>query len=148
MHISSNSMMMRIGLGKSIGFLFGLATAVSVSWNWSDAPSSFLWGLVLWYPTLGAFIGIFGVYDNHPVLQLPLPWWIRGPLIGAWGNLVASLLAYDQLLGFAHSFFGKGHLFSNPLWFAVDGLIFGMFVGYMATRYGGEGPATLAENQA
>jgi hypothetical protein len=35
---------------------------------------------LLWYTTLGAIIGVF---TWHPVLKLPLPWWIRAQALGA-----------------------------------------------------------------
>ena len=46
--------------------------------------------------SLGAVIGVFGVYTSHPVLHIPLPWWVRAPAIGGWMNFVLTLFAYDQ----------------------------------------------------
>ena len=48
------------------------------------------WGILLWYTTLGAIIGVFGVYTWNPVLKLPMPWWFLAPLLGAWMNFVST----------------------------------------------------------
>ncbi len=137
------SMMVRIATGKIIGLVFGLLTILVISLIWAEVPSSFLWGLMFWYITLGAFIGIFGVYTSHPVLDIPFPWYVRAPIIGAWGNLVVALIGYEPMSQFLIVAFGADAWLSNPLWFTVDGLAFGLLAGYCATSLGGEGPETV-----
>lgn len=44
---------------------------------------------------MGAFIRVFGMFTRHPVLRLPMTWWFRAPVIGAWMNLVLVFFAYD-----------------------------------------------------
>ena len=39
--------------------------------------------------------------------------------------------------------FGPDGLLTSPFWFALEGAIFGFLVGYLATRFGGEGPETV-----
>ena len=75
----NQSLTTRIAIGKGIGFLFGLAGFLLLPLFLPDAGWLLRWGILLWYTTVGAIIGVFGVYTRHPILKLPLPWWIRAP---------------------------------------------------------------------
>jgi hypothetical protein len=33
-------------------------------------------------------------------------------------------------------------MFDNPFWFAAEGALVGLVIGYLATWFGGEGPET------
>lgn len=98
--------------------------------------------MLLWYPTVGAFVGIFGVFSEHPVLKLPLPWWFRAPLVGAWMNLVLTFFAYNPMRTMLESAFGPGGLLTSPWWFVAEGAVVGLLIDYVATRFGGEGAET------
>ena len=136
------SLISRIAVGKGIGLLFGLIGFAALSLVEPQADTMFQWGILLWYPTVGAFIGVFGVFTWHPVLSLPMPWWFRAPWIGAWMNFVLMLFIYDDLQALTgHWFFGE--VFSSPFWLVVEGAIAGLVIGYLATRFGGEGRDTL-----
>ena len=39
--------------------------------------------------------------------------------------------------------FGENGLLSSPFWFTTEGALVGLVIGFFATRYGGEGKATL-----
>ena len=101
------------------------------------------WGILLWYATLGAIIGMFGVFTYHPVLKLPMPWWVRAPFLGAWMNFVLTFFAYDVMKDMLVAMFGPDGILASPFWFALEGALFGLLVGYLATRYGGEGKETV-----
>ena len=101
------------------------------------------WGILLWYTTLGAIIGVFGVLTWHPVLRLPMPWWFRAPLVGGWMNFVLTFFAYDTMSVMMESIFGAGGLLSSPFWFTAEGAVVGLVIGYFATRFGGEGKDTV-----
>ena len=137
------SIMTRIAIGKLIGFLFGLIGLLSLPYFLPDVDWLTRWGILLWYTTFGAIIGVFGVVTYHPVLKLPLPWWVRAPLMGAWLNFVLTFFAYDVMGEMLVSVFGEGSFFSSPFWFAAEGAILGLIIGYFATRYGGEGKETV-----
>ena len=139
---SKPSLMTRIAVGKGIGLLIGLAGFVSLPWYLPDASWYLRWGILLWYPTLGGLIGLFGVMDQHPVLKLPLPWWLRGPFIGAWMNFVLTLFMYETAAAMLRTMFGELGLFTSPFWFVLEGAIVGLIIGYFATRFGGEGAET------
>lgn len=75
----NSSLVTRIAIGKGVGLAFGLLGFLlfpifvpEVGW----LPRI---GILLWYTTLGAIIGAFGVFTFHPVLKFPLPWWFRAP---------------------------------------------------------------------
>lgn len=137
------SLVTRIAVGKALGLLFGLVGFLSIPYMLPEAPELLRWGFLLWYVTIGAFIGVSGVLNRHPSLDIPFPWWVRGPLIGGWMNLVLTLLDYDRLFAFGEALFGAGSLLASPFWFVLEGAIVGLVIGYAATRMGGEGPETL-----
>jgi len=139
------SLITRIAIGKGVGFLFGLAGFITLPYFMADAGWMLRWGILLWYPTVGAFIGVFGVFTWHPVLKLPMPWWFRAPLVGAWMNFVLTFFAYEEMAAAMIAFFGPAGMMTSPFWFVLEGAIVGLVIGFLATRFGGEGPETVAQ---
>ena len=140
--LSTPSLTTRVAIGKLVGFAVGIVGVgllasldVQVSWR-------FGLGVVFWYATLGAVIGVFGVYDRHPVLPLPLPW-LMGAFTGAWLNLVLTLIAHDALLAVMIDLFGQQGVLRSPYWLVVEGALVGLLIGWLARRFGGYGPQTL-----
>lgn len=134
------SLMTRIIVAKSTGFVLGLIGMLSLPFLVPDAPWTLRIAAVLWYTTLGAIIGVFGVFNWHPILKMPFPWWFRAPVIGAWMNLLVALFAYDMLGPMTQAV--TGGVLSSPYWFALEGAVLGYIIGFMATKFGGEGPET------
>jgi len=139
------SLVTRIAIGKAIGFLFGLFGFIFLPYFFPDASSLLRWGILLWYTTLGAIIGVFGVFTYHPILKLPFPWWFRSTIVGAWMNFVLSFFAYDAMQTMMISLFGEHGILTSPFWFAAEGDIVGLVIGYFATRFGGEGKAIVGK---
>ena len=137
------SLMLRIAIGKGIGFLFGLAGFLLFPYFIPDSGWLLRWGILFWYITVGCVIGVFGVVSYHPVLKLPMPWWFRSTLVGAWMNFVLVFFAYDVMADMIVAMFGEGGLIASPFWFTVEGAIIGLVIGYFATRFGGEGEETV-----
>ena len=139
---SPPSLTLRIGIGKAAGFIIGLAGFLILPLLAPEASWMLRWGILLWYTTLGAIIGVFGVYTSHPVLKIPFPWWVRGAFVGGWMNFVLTLFVYDE---FASIFaaLGVAGLLSSPFWFVLEGAVVGLFIAWFATRFGGEGPQTV-----
>lgn len=136
------SLMTRIAIGKGLGLLVGILGFVLLPTFLPDADLMLRWGILLWYATFGAIIGVFGVFDFHPILKLPLPWWFRSPFIGGWLNFVLVFFAHDDMRAMMVSMFGEGGMLQSPFWFVAEGAIIGFVIGYFATRYAGEGAAT------
>ena len=141
---SNPSLITRIAVGKLVGFVFGLIGLVSLPFFWPDADWLLRWGILFWYTTVGAVIGMFGVYTQHPILKLPLPWWLRSTMIGAWMNFVLVFFAFEKMEAMLTFMFAAGSILASPFWFVLEGAIVGIIIGYLATRIGGEGPETLA----
>jgi len=138
------SLTTRIGVGKLAGFFVGLSAFVFMPLFLPDVSQMTLWAFLLWYTTMGAVIGVYGVFDFHPVLEMPFPWWIRAPLLGAWFNFVLLLFIYDQLSAYLASLpLSLGAFFSLPLWFIIEGGFVGLLIGWLCTWTGGEGAATV-----
>lgn len=146
MLLSENpSLITRMAVGKGIGLLFGLVGFISLPFLVPEVDPLIRWGVLLWYTTLGAIIAIFGVFTWHPVLRLPLPWWVRAPLIGGWMNFVLTLFTYDVMEKLLLSIFGTEGFFASPFWFVLEGAIVGIVIGGFATKLGGEGRKTIQE---
>jgi len=137
------SLITRISVGKIIGFLFGLAGFIILPYIFPEADWQLRWGIMLWYTTMGAVIGVFGVFTYHPILNLPFPWWVRAPFVGAWLNFVLTLFIYDTMKVMLVNMFGEGGMFSSPFWLVAEGALVGLVIGYFATKFGGEGKETI-----
>ena len=137
------SLVTRVAIGKLLGFAMGLIGLIIIPYLWPDSGWMERIAFLFWYTTLGAFVGLVGVLDWHPVLRLPMPWWFSSTLVGAWMNFVLTLFIYDRLEVMMLDLFDAGWLFLSPFWFVAEGAIVGYLIGYFATRFGGEGPATV-----
>lgn len=137
------SLITRISVGKLIGFGIGLIGFVALPLFAPDTDWMLRWGILLWYTTVGAIIGIFGVFTWHPVLMLPLPWWVRAPFVGGWMNFVLTLFAYDRFESLMQAMFGRDGAAISPFWFVLEGAVAGLIIGFAATRLGGEGKDTV-----
>lgn len=141
--MESPSLVIRIAIGKLVGLAFGLAAFFLLPVFDSEADWLIRWGILLWYPTVGGVIGMAGVFDKHPVLNVPLPWWFRGPMIGGWMNFVLTFFAYDVMAQFMQKMFAGDGILTSPMWFVLEGAIVGLVIGFLATHIGGEGKETV-----
>ncbi|MGI9356907.1 MAG: hypothetical protein ACR2PF_17330 [Rhizobiaceae bacterium] len=142
--LESPSLILRIVLGKMVGFFIGLAGISTLPIFAADFSWMLMIGIVLWYSSLGAIIGVFGVFDNQPVFEIAIPWWLRAPLLGGWFNFVLTLLAYDQLSSLLNSItWFRAQMFSSPFWFVLEGAIVGFIIGAVCNWLGGEGAKTV-----
>jgi hypothetical protein len=137
--LEPSSLMTRIIIGKGIGFAIGLLGFTLLPFLLQEPDWLLRWGILLWYTTVGAVIGVFGVFTWHPILKLPMPWWFRAPLIGGWMNFVLTFFAYDTLQTLMIYNLGENGVISSPFWIVAEGVLVGLLIGYFATRFGGEG---------
>lgn len=137
------SLVTRIAIGKGAGFAIGLTGVLVMPYVIPDSSWMERLAFLFWYTTLGALVGIIGVFTWHPVLRIPLPWWLNSAMIGAWMNLVLTLFMYDRLNAMMLQIMGASGLLQSPFWFVAEGAIIGLLIGYFATRFGGEGPQTV-----
>ena len=135
------SLMLRITIGKSIGFIFGLVAFFVLPMM--GAPDlMFRLGFALWLIITGAMIGLMGVVTYHPLLHIPLPWWVRGPLIGMSTMLTLWLVAHERIDAIVINMFGPDTILSSGAWIIVDGLFIGLVMAWLATMLAGEGRET------
>ncbi len=137
------SITIRIAWGKFLGFLLGLTGILIIPKYVPDAGMTFTIGVLLWYTTLGAIIGLAGIYIRQPVINIGLPWWFRGTLFGSWFNMLLVLFAYDRLEQIMVSYFGETSMFTSPWWFVLEGAIVGFVMDGLLTAIGGEGPQAV-----
>ncbi len=140
---SNPSLITRIAIGKTVGFAFGLMGFFFLPYLFGATDLMIRWGFVFWYTTVGAFIGVFGVFTWHPILKLPMPWWFRSVWIGAWMNFVLTLFIFDRMQAYMIAIFGEDGALSSPFWFVSEGALVGLLIGYLATKFGGEGKETV-----
>ncbi|WND03771.1 hypothetical protein QGN29_05200 [Temperatibacter marinus] len=140
----TSSLMKRIIIGKSLGFLFGLIGTLAYLMLDPTIAMRFQVGFVLWYTTLGAIVAMMGVYTYHPLLKLSLPWWFRGTLMGVWMNFLLVLFAPDVV---TRIFTTMDIGLTSPYWLLLEGAVFGLLIDYLATRYAGEGAACALADQ-
>ena len=145
--LTKPSLMLRIAIGKGVGFVIGLVGLIFLPYDVPEAGWMLRFAVLFWYTTVGAVIGVFGVFTWHPILHLPMPWWFRAPMIGAWMNFVLTLFIYDQFAAWMPEIstitFGSATLITSPFWFVLEGALIGLLIGYLATRFGGEGKETV-----
>ncbi len=139
------SLVLRIAVGKGVGFCIGLFGLIVMPYVLPDASWLLRIGVLLWYTTMGAVIGVFGVFDHHPVLKFPMPWWVRGIIIGGWMNCVLTFFAYDTMRQSMTYLFGPSGVLHSPFWLTVEGAVVGLIIAFFATRIGGEGSKTVKD---
>ena len=135
----------RIGCAKMVGLIVGLIAFFMIPSLW---PGESMWlrvGILLWYTTFGAVIGVFGIFDQHPLLKFRMTFWVRGLVFGAWMNLVITILMHDKLSLLMQQLDGVLGSFQSPFWFVLEGAVLGVVIDGIATKYAGDGLPRAAE---
>jgi hypothetical protein len=138
----SPSLITRIAVGKAVGLVIGLFGFLVLWLYWPNSDPMLRLGVLFWYVTVGAIIGCFGVVTYHPILHLPMPWWVRAPAIGGWMNFVLTLFAHERFRLLLPVWIDPDSLWASPAWIVVEGAVVGLIIGFAATLLGGEGPKT------
>nr|MDD3720475.1 hypothetical protein [Candidatus Gracilibacteria bacterium] len=126
----------RVALGKAIGLVFGGIAFFVIPYIFNNSDLFLRFGVWLWYITLGAFVGIFGVMNNHPFFKMDFPFWVRGIALGGWMNFILALFIYNNLVTLMQNTVFEGY---SPFCLIFEGMLFGLIVDYFATKYFGEG---------
>jgi len=96
-------------------------------------------GTLLVFVLMGLTLGLVGIFDRHPVFGFPMRWWIRGAVAGFLFTLMYILLSHDSLEVIMQSNIVSWTGLSSPFWTLIDGVIIGLFMGYMETKFAGQG---------
>ena len=129
----------RVGAAKIIGMALGLVGFFMIPYFWPDESMRLRVGILLWYTTFGAMIGIVGMFDHHPLLKFRMPCWFRGLVFGAWFNLVLTFLMYDKLSMLMQQLDGAFGGIQSPFWIVLEGAVLGLVIDTGATKFAGEG---------
>ncbi len=140
------SLTLRVVIGKSMGFLFGLFGLLLIPAVAPETSTMLLVAFLFYYTTLGAVIGAFGVMTVNLPIKMPMPWWFRGIWLGGWMNFIVTLFAYDELTKLMLAINGTTGLpFLSPFWLILEGVAVGFIIDWAATRWAGEGHESTAE---
>ena len=133
------SMFSRVGIGKTLGVLYGLFVVYIAIGILPDLSTSFLIGLWFWYILIGAVVGLLGAIRFY--LFFTFKWWFRGPMIGAWMNFVLALLMVD----FIPEILAKLDLTHGSfiVRLVIEGAVLGLVMDFLATKFGGEGKESV-----
>jgi len=137
------SLMIRAGIAKALGLVVGLVAFLLMPVIWPDASLWLRFGVWMWYATFGALIGILGVLEYHPIFKMRMPFWFRGAVVGGWLNLVVAFLMHDRLTQLMKTELFGVAIELSPFSLVLEGMIIGLAIDFVATRYGGEGKALL-----
>ncbi len=130
----------RITIGKLIGLVVGIAVILLLPNFGIPIFSMFGLGTLLMFVLMGAVTGFMGIFDRHPLLEFKMPWWIRGTLIGASFMLMYILFTYDTLDIAMQSSLISWTGLTSPFWAILDGIFIGGLMGFIETKFAGEGP--------
>ena len=144
---SRPSMTRRVIWAKIIGLVIGICGLLFTPYIIPGADMTLKIGVLLWYVTLAAMIGLGGIYTWHPVLKIKIAWWWRGPLFGSWFNFVLLMLAYDAVAQILENVFGSQTILSSPWWLVAEGAAIGFFIDAAITYLAGDGPRLVDDDR-
>lgn len=98
--------------------------------HYGDSDPTMHIGIALYDLALGFVIGLS--FARGPQALLPLPYWLRGPLIGIGGMGLLWLLVRHDLEPIAARAFSSNTPFASTLSILIDGALLGLAIGVFA----------------
>ncbi len=129
----------RIIIGKIIGLVVGIAAMLTLPIFGIPVMSMFGFGTLLMFMLMGVMTAFMGIFDHHPMFNFKMPWWFRGSLIGASFMLMYVLFTYDTMEIIMQSSLVSWVGLASPFWAILDGVFLGAFMGFVETKFAGEG---------
>jgi len=129
----------RIVIGKLVGLFVGIFCLVMLPTFGFATVSMFGLGTVVMFAMMGVMIGFMGQYDRHPLFDFAMPWYVRGGVVGFIFMLMYVLLSYDSVSVVMQSSVVSWTGLVSPFWTLIDGVVIGMAMGYIETKFAGEG---------
>jgi len=115
-----------------IALPLGIVAGVVCTWFASSQDpqiwgTPLMWNIITSRLVLGLVIGLGGAFTRHPILGFPIPWYIRGCILGG----VASIpLASGVMIGASDW---------SVFWVTIlMGIIYGVIIDFFATKFGVE----------
>jgi hypothetical protein len=137
--IKLHSVASRIIIGKIIGLIIGIVAMLSLPLFDIPIMSMFGLGTLIMFVLMGALTGFMGIFDRHPMIDFKMPWWFRGPLVGATFLLMYVLFTYDTMELMMQSSLVSWIGLKSPFWAILDGIFIGGLMGFVETKLAGEG---------
>ena len=129
----------RMFIGVLIGLAVGILTIFALPVFGFPLFSMFGIGTLMVFILMGLTLGLVGMFDRHPVFGFTMRWWIRGMVAGFLFTLMYILLGYSSLEVIMESSIVSWMGLSSPFWALIDGTLIGLFMGWMETKFAGEG---------
>jgi hypothetical protein len=130
----------RVAISKTVGFVIGVLALLALPLIPVETTLEFKFGFLLLIMMMSVTIGLFGVFNEHPLFTgWKFHWWNRGPLVGIVFFLILILLAQDELGPFMSLNIVAWTGFTSPYWAILDGIFLGGLIGYITTKISGEG---------
>ena len=129
----------RVATGKLVGFIVGGAVYFLLPLVTTANSAYFNFGVWLLFVLMGGMIGFIGIFKEHPVFGFKLTWCMRGGAVGFVFFLLLVLLAYGEVQSIVTSDWFSWTGFTSPWWILIDGVVYGMIIGFIATKISGEG---------
>lgn len=126
-------------IGISIGAIVGVLTIVLSPMFGFPVLSMFGFGTLITFVLMGLTIGMVGMFDYHPIFGFRMRWWLRGAFLGFFFTLMYILLGYESLQILIQSSLVSWTGLTSPFWALIDGTMIGLFMGWMETKFAGEG---------
>jgi hypothetical protein len=134
-----NSIAGRIAVAKCTGLVIAIVALLTLPLVPVETTIEFKIGFVLLIMLMSVMIGFIGVFDEHPMISVKMPWWIRGPLVGGFFLLLFVLLAGTSLEPFMKLEIIASLGFESPYWAVLDGVFIGGIIAFITTKIAGEG---------
>ena len=129
----------RIFIGVIMGMVVGiLSIAMSPIFGF-PLFSMFGFGTLITFVMMGFTLGLVGIFDYHPILGFKMRWWMRGSVMGFIFALMYILLSYETMEVIMESNIVSWMGLNSPFWALIDGVSIGLFMGWMETKFAGEG---------
>ncbi len=138
--IHMHSISGRLVVGKTIGLILGILVMLMLPLFNIPIMSMFGFGTLVMFMLMGVLTAFMGIFDRHPMFDIKMPWWIRGPVVGATFMLMYVLFTYDMMLPMMDSELITWTGLSSPFWAILDGVWIGALMGFLETKLAGEGP--------
>jgi hypothetical protein len=127
-----------IKLAAFLGLLIGILNFFVVATLVDNVSIWLRWALIFWYITFGIIIAITGIFVRHPIFKFPLKWQVRSAFVGGWLNFTVTFFNYEHFSTYIANSIMSGFV-SSPFWFVLDGIVWGLLIGWIVTKMAGDG---------
>ena len=125
-------------LAAFLGLLIGIFNFFMVQVSVDNVSIWLRWGFIFWYTTFGIMIAMAGIFVRHPIFKFPLKWYVRSALVGGGLNFTVTFFNYEHFSTYIAKSIISGFV-SSPFWFVLDGIVWGLLIGWIVTKMAGDG---------